>query len=254
MNTESSFPPVILITGAAHRLGAAMARALHARGCNLVIHYGRSATDAGALAAELNRQRGNSAIALAADLGNVTAIEALAQQTLAPWGRLDCLINNASSFYPTPLVDASESQWDELLSSNLRGPFFLSRALAPALTESGGTIVTIADINGRTPLPGYPIYNIAKAGNIMLTKTLARELAPAVRVNGIAPGAIMWPEGDTDFSDSTRERLLAKIPLGRLGTMEEIAALATLLALNPGYLSGQVIAMDGGLTLAGGYD
>ncbi|MCK9563572.1 MAG: pteridine reductase [Bacteroidales bacterium] len=247
-------PPTILITGAAHRLGAATARALHSRGCNLIIHYGRSATAAGALATELNGYRAGSAVTVAADLSDDAAIAALAKRALEPWGRLDCLINNASSFYPTPLAEATPRQWDELMSSNLRAPFFLSRALAPALLDSAGTIVNLADINGRQPMPGYPVYNIAKAGNIMLTKTLARELAPRVRVNGIAPGAILWPEGDAGFNADTRQRLLAKIPLGRMGTADEIAALAVLLALEPGYLSGQVIAVDGGLGLAGGYD
>lgn len=247
-------PPVILITGAAHRLGAATARALHNRGCNVIIHYGRSAAAAEALAAELNDCRRDSALTVAADLSNDSAIATLASRTLEPWGRLDSLINNASSFYPTPLAQVTSHHWDELLSSNLRAPFFLSRALAPALVESAGTIVNFADINGRQPLPGYPVYNIAKAGNIMLTKTLARELAPRVRVNGIAPGAILWPEGDDQFGEFARQQLLAKIPLGRMGSAAEIAALATLLALSPGYLSGQVITMDGGLSLAGGYD
>lgn len=246
-------PPIVLVTGAAHRLGAATARALHGRGCNLIIHYGRSAGAAESLCTELNNQRPGSAVAVPADLCDDTAIAALAQRALSVWGRLDCLINNASRFYPTPLADATHSQWDDLMASNLRAPFFLSRALAAALQETAGTIVNLADINGRQPMPGYPIYNIAKAGNIMLTKTLARELAPRVRVNGIAPGAILWPEGEAAFEGSEQQRLLARIPLGRLGTAEEIAALTTLLALEPGYLNGQVITMDGGLSLAGGY-
>ncbi len=246
--------PVVLITGAARRLGAAMARALHAEGCNLLIHYGRSASAAQALAVELNGSRPGSAISLAADLGDDRAVEQLARQALEAWGRFDGLINNASSFHPTPLASATARDWDALMASNLRGPFFLCQQLAPALLDRGGTIVNIADINGRMPLPGFGIYNIAKAGNIMLTKTLARELAPRVRVNGIAPGAILWPEGDADFSSDNRQRLLDKIPLGRLGKVEEIAALATLLTLKPGYLTGQVITLDGGLTLAGGYD
>jgi len=242
--------PVALVTGAARRLGAATAEALHQRGYNVAVHYGRSATAAEALCRKLNQVRANSAATLQADLRDLEQTRQLAHSTIALWGRLDTLINNASAFYPTPMATVTERQWDDLLASNLKGPFFLSHALAAELGERNGTIVSLADINGRAPLKGYPVYSIAKAGVIMLVRALARELAPRVRVNGIVPGAILWPEGEAAPGEDGQQRLLAQIPLARLGTEADIAALAVLLAAEPGYLTGQVIAVDGGLHLA----
>lgn len=252
--TEAAGRPVALVTGAARRLGAAIATALHDAGHNLVIHYGRSADAARTLAGALDQRRPGSAIALGANLANLAEVAELAEGARAHWGRIDCLVNNASAFYPTPLAEVTESQWDDLLASNLKGPFFLSRALAADLSAAGGTIVNLADINGRIALKGYPAYSIAKAGTLMLTRVLARELAPAVRVNGIAPGAILWAEGAAEMGEAARRRLLDRIPLGLPGDPADIAALALLLATRPGYLSGQTIAVDGGLSLAGGYD
>lgn len=253
--TETSqLPLVALVTGAARRIGAALCRALHARGCNVAIHYGHSATEAQQLGAELNGLRADSAAVFQADLNSIAAIDSLAATVTARWGRLDALINNASSYYPTPLADVAEADWNNLLGSNLKGPLFLSRALAAELQKRGGVILNMADINGRSPPTGYPLYAIAKAGNIMLTKTLARELAPRVRVNGIAPGSILWAEGAATMDEASRQLLLEKIPLQRPGTLDDITALALLLVTNPGYMTGQVIAVDGGLSLAGGYD
>ena len=254
MATESGSGPVALVTGAARRLGAAIASALHDAGHNLVIHYGRSADAARELAATLDQRRPGSAVAIGANLASLPDIERLARGARARWGRIDCLVNNASAFYPTPLAEVTEGQWDDLLASNLKGPFFLSRALAPDLTAAEGTIVNLADINGRIALRRYPAYRIAKAGTLMLTRVLARELAPAVRVNGIAPGAILWAEGAAEMGQGARQRLLERIPLGRLGDPSDIAVLAVLLATRPGYLNGQTISLDGGLSLTGGYD
>lgn len=247
--TVPGAPPVALVTGAARRLGAAIAEALHRRGYNIAVHYGRSAAAAEALCRQLNRLRANSAVALQADLRDLKQTQQLAHSAIALWGRVDTLINNASAFYPTSMATVGERQWDDLLASNLKGPFFLSHALAAELSARNGTIVSLADINGRAPLKGYPVYSIAKAGVVMMVKALARELAPQVRVNGIAPGAILWPEGDAAMDEAVQQQLLAQIPLGRLGTEADIAALAVLLAAEPGYLTGQVIAVDGGLSL-----
>lgn len=252
-NRQSSLR-VALVTGAARRIGAAICRALHQHGYNIAIHYGKSAEDALLLGAELNHLRADSAAVFQADLNSIAAINALAAAVTARWDRLDALINNASSYYPTPLADVGEEDWNNLMGSNLKGPFFLSRAVARELQKRGGVILNMADINGRSPPKGYPLYAIAKAGNIMLTKVLARELAPQVRVNGIAPGSILWAEGAAEMDEASRQKLLAKIPLQRSGTIEDITALTVLLVTRPGYITGQVITVDGGLGLVGGYD
>ena len=183
--------PVALITGSARRLGAAIAEALHARGYRIIVHYRSSAAEAQALAGRLDSGRPGSACALKADLTDLAALEDLAKRSVAQWGRLDLLVNNASSFYPTPLEAATESDWDDLMASNLRAPFFLIQHLAPALREAGGAIVNLADVYAERPKRHHPIYNAAKAGLVALTKSLARDLAPEVRVNAVAPGAIM---------------------------------------------------------------
>ncbi len=241
--------PVALITGASKRIGAAISRQLHQRGYNIAIHYSRSEREARALADDLNCRADNSADIFQADLGDLAAIARMASAVQSRWGRVDAIVNNASSFYPTPLGDSAETDWNELLNSNLKGPYFLVQNLADGLRQQRGSIVNISDINARQPLKDYPIYCIAKAGNAMLTRVLAKELAPDVRVNGVAPGSILWPEGKAEMADQAKEDLLEKIPLKRLGTPEDIAELVCLLITSARYITGQVIAVDGGLGL-----
>ena len=246
MSTTTPEHPVILITGAARRIGAAIARHIHGAGYKVLIHCNQSIDTANILCNELNALRANSAHPLQADLTNMSQVNALAKNATQYWGRVDALINNASSFYPTPLAEASESDWDELIGSNVKGPYFLCQALAEALKKSRGAIVNIADIHARQPLAEHSIYCIAKAGNTMLTKSLAKELAPHVRVNGIAPGAILWPENNTEMSAASKQKILNNIPLSRLGDEQDIARLAHFLITDANYVSGQVIAVDGG--------
>lgn len=240
--------PVALVTGAAQRIGAVICRTLHQAGYRIIIHYRNSATPALALAAELNQQRPDSATTLQADLDDMAQVEALAGQALAAFGQLNLLVNNASSFFPTPVADSSQQQWDQLINSNLRAPYFLSSALTPALTASNGCIINLVDIHAQRGLAGYPIYSIAKAGLQMMTMSLAKELAPAVRVNGVSPGAILWPEADAALSEEEKEALLSKVPLGRTGRPEDIAQTVLHLAQAP-YISGQIVAVDGGKSL-----
>jgi len=244
--------PVVLITGAAKRIGAAFSRAFHQQGFNVAIHYGRSKTAAEQLSDELNSARANSAIALPADLNQHAEVLQLAQNCLAQWQRVDLLINNASSFFPTHIGSSGEDDWDQLINSNLKAPYFLSQALAPALQKQGGSIINLADIHGDKPMAGHAIYNIAKAGNIMLTKTLAKELAPAIRVNGIAPGAIAWPEatGDEAKQQAKQQTILDKSPLQRLGGYANIVAAALYLSTEASYTSGQILSVDGGRSLS----
>lgn len=244
--------PVVLITGAAKRIGAAFSRAFHQQGFNIAIHYGRSKTAAEQLSNELNAVRSNSAIALPADLNQHSEVLQLAQSCLAQWQRLDLLINNASSFFPTRIGSSNEDDWDQLINSNLKAPYFLSQALAPALQKQGGSIINMADIHGDKPMAGHGIYNIAKAGNIMLTKTLAKELAPDIRVNGIAPGAIAWPETTADAAkqQDKQRAILDKIPLRRLGGYDNIVAAALYLSTQASYTSGQILSVDGGRSLS----
>ena len=247
MNTAA---PVALITGAARRIGAHTARTLHNAGYNVALHYRNSAANAEQLAVELNQLRPASAASFSADLSDITSVKQLATQTAQQWGQLDLLVNNASSFYPTPLQNCDQQQWNELMDSNLKGPFFLCQALAAALTKQRGVIINIADIHGDQPLKEHPIYCIAKAGNRMMTKTLAKELAPAVRVNGIAPGAIIWPENSaepaSELTDNQKQKILEKIPLNRPGSPDDIAQTVLFLARDAAYITGQVIAVDGG--------
>ena len=243
MNTAA---PVALITGAARRIGAHTARTLHQAGYQLALHYRNSAANAEQLAAELNQLRPDSAAVFSADLSDITSIKQLATQTAQQWGKLDLLVNNASSFYPTPLQNCDQQQWNELMDSNLKGPFFLCQALATELTKQRGVIINIADIHGDQPLKEHPIYCIAKAGNRMMTKTLAKELAPAVRVNGIAPGAILWPENSAELDNNQKQKILDKIPLNRPGNPDDIAQTVLFLARDAVYMTGQVIAVDGG--------
>lgn len=241
--------PVLLVTGAARRIGATLARSFHQAGFNVALHCHQSIDDAQRLANELNAERQNSANVFQAALDDLSAVKNLAKQVLLWQGRLDCLINNASSFYPTPLESADNEQWNDLLNSNLKGPYFLCQALAGPLRESAGSIINIADIYARSPLKGYSIYCIAKAGNAMMTKALATELAPIVRVNGIAPGVILWPHSDGQMNDDLQQQVISKVPLQRIGDPEDIARTALFLATRASYITGQVIAVDGGSSL-----
>lgn len=242
-----STAPRALITGAARRIGACIARRLHQQGYDLILHYRQSSTDAELLRDELNRHKADSCTCLQADLNDMQAVEQLAE-TVRQQGPLNLLVNNASTFYPTPLQQAAQSDWDQLINSNLRGPFFLSSALAPLLEASEGSIVNLVDVHAEKGLGGYPIYSIAKAGVKMMTLSLARELAPAVRVNGVSPGAILWPEADAEMDDTARQAILDKVPLQRTGRPEDIAEAVAFLA-SAGYITGQILAVDGGRSI-----
>jgi pteridine reductase len=235
---------VVLITGAARRIGAVTARLFHEAGYLVVIHYNSSAAAADKLCEQLNAIRENSCLLVQTDLNNMNDLDNISQ-LIASLGRLDVLINNASSFYPTPLQDCDNEQWNDLINSNLKGPFFLSQKLAPMLVKAQGAIVNISDMHARQALSNHPIYTIAKAGNIAMTKSLALDLAPDVRVNSVAPGAILWPEHEEDDIDK-QGSVLSKVPMGRLGTESDIAQTAFFLAVNATYMTGQTIAVDGG--------
>ncbi|EHQ51455.1 pteridine reductase [Ectothiorhodospira sp. PHS-1] len=246
--TPSLQGKTVLITGGARRIGACMARRLHAQGMNLVIHYRRSSDDALALQKALEARRPNSVRLVGGELLEPGAPERLAREAVAAFGGLDVLINNASTFYPTPLGGITEAQWDDLMGTNLKAPLFLSQALAPALTERGGCIINIVDIHALRPLKDYPVYCAAKAGLWLLTQSLARELGPRVRVNGIAPGAILWPEAEENAA--SHEEMIQRTALKREGGPDDIARTALFLIRDADYITGQVIAVDGGRTTA----
>ncbi len=240
--------PVILITGAARRVGAEIARTLHAAGACVVLHHRASTAEAEALAIELNAVREKSALVIRHDLRNVAGLAALVEEALAHFGRLDGLVNNASSFFPTPVGAIDESMWDDLMGSNLKGPLFLSQAAAPHLEKTGGCIVNITDIHAERPLKNYPLYCAAKAGLLGLTRALALELGPAVRVNAVAPGAIAWPENDTDFPPDEQQAIIQHTLLKRVGMPADIARTVKFLVFDAPYVTGQVINVDGGRT------
>jgi pteridine reductase len=239
--------PVALVTGAAVRIGAEIARVLHARGFSVVLHHNRSADAARTLAGQLNDARPDSALGVQADLLDLGACQALMQQAIVWKQRLDVLVNNASSFYPTPIGTTTEAQWNDLTGTNLKAPFFLAQAGAEALRASGGAIVNLVDIHAERPIPEHPVYCAAKAGLVALTRALARDLAPAVRVNAIAPGAILWPAGEAD--EDNERKALAGIPLGTMGSPGEIARTVEFLVAQSSYVTGQIIAVDGGRSL-----
>lgn len=245
---ESVSGKTALITGGARRIGAAIVRALHQAGMNIGLHYRASRRDAESLRDELHRQRPDSVLLLEAELRDIARLPELVAQTVARWGRLDLLVNNASSFYPTPVGTVDEAQWDELLGGNLKAPFFLAQAAAPHLQAARGAIVNIVDIYARRPLPNHAVYCVAKAGLAMLTRALALELGPRVRVNGVAPGAILWPEAG--MSVEAQAELLARIPLRRQGEPADIARAVLFLIQDGGYIDGQIIAVDGGRALS----
>jgi pteridine reductase len=237
---------VALITGAAHRIGAVTARQLHAEGMNILLHYRNSRQAAEALQSELNALRADSVHLIQADLHETNKLPALVDHAIQIWGQLDVLINNASSFYATPVGAVTESQWDDLIGSNLKAPFFLSQAAAPYLQQQHGCIVNIVDIHAERPLKEFPVYSMAKAGLVMLTKSLASELGPEVRVNAVAPGAILWPE---NLGESEKEKIISRTFLKRQGAPEDIARAILYLIRDAGYMSGQVMTVDGGRSL-----
>ena len=240
--------PVALVTGSARRIGAAIARALHAAGYDLALHYRSSSDDVDALAAELERARPGSTVRLQADLAGFDRLPELVAQTVGRFGRLDALVNNASGFFPTPVGEATPAQWDALFATNARAPLFLAQAAAPHLARNGGAIVNLTDLYGERPLAGHSIYCMAKAALLMATKSLALELGPEVRVNAVSPGAILWPEDGGD--DAARRAMLQRTPLARTGTPEEVAEAVRWLLQDATYCTGQVIHLDGGRRLA----
>ncbi len=237
----------ILITGGAKRIGAACASLLHNEGHNIFLHYRSSRLEAEHLCAQLNALRPDSACVGQADLLNMNALQQLAATALARWGSLDALINNASEFYPTPFLQVSENQWDSLLGSNLKAPFFLAQTLAPHLAENDGVIINIIDIHAERGLPRYPVYSIAKAGLAAMTRVLARELGPRIRVNGVAPGAVIWPE--QGLSEVDKQTIVSRIALQRPGEPDDIARAVRYLIQDGAYVTGQILTVDGGRTL-----
>ncbi|PRO68717.1 pteridine reductase [Alteromonas gracilis] len=238
--------PVALITGAAKRIGAAMATRLHSEGFRVIIHYGHSKDDAHTLAQKLNDIRPESATCLQANLCDSEDVKALSENAVNVWGQLDVLVNNASSFYPTPIGSISEEDWLSLVGSNVKGPLFLCQALAPALRKAKGCIVNMVDMHIDRPLPKHSVYLLAKSGLASLTQSLAIDLAPDIRVNGIGPGAILWPE--REMEDDEKDKLLSSIPLGELGKPEDIAKTLSFL-ISASYVTGQIIFVDGGRSL-----
>lgn len=235
---------VVLITGAARRVGAAITRKLHAAGATVVIHYHRSAGPAQALSAELNALRPMSTTTLGGDLLDLKVLHALVEATVARFGHLDILVNNASTFYPTPVGTITEAQWNDLMGTNLRAPLFLSQAAAPHLKVREGLILNIADIHGLRPLRHHTVYSPAKAGLIMLTQSLARELAPQVRVNAVAPGPVEFPE--QGLTEDMKQAIIDKTLLKRRGSPDDIARAALFFAAEAPYVTGQILAVDGG--------
>ncbi len=244
---DSNLGKVSLVTGAARRVGRSIARALHEEGFDLVLHCHHSQDQAQILVDEFNDSRSNSAIWIAEDLADHTGVQQLAHRSVDWKGRVDLLVNNASRFYPTELSQATEGEWNDLIASNLKGPYFLSQALANTLRANRGCIINIVDIYAYRPLANHSIYSIAKAGNAMMVKSLALDLSPEVRVNGVAPGAILWPEG-AELSKEAIEQRVTKIPLGVKGKPEDIAQAVVYLSTAT-YVTGQILNVDGGRTL-----
>lgn len=239
--------PVALITGGANRLGAAITRMLHTQGCNVIVHYRQSATAAEQLINELNQTRPSSAIMLQGDLLDSSSLPQLIQAAHKQWSTLDILINNASSFYPTPVGKITEESWLDLFGTNIKAPLFLSQAAAPHLAVNRGCIINMVDIHADRPMRKHTVYSAAKAALASMTKSLARELAPNVRVNGIAPGAVLWP--DEPMPDSTKNSILDRVALQRSGSADDIANAVKYLAFDAPYVTGHILPIDGGRSL-----
>lgn len=244
MSNHSLSNHAVLVTGAARRIGAALVRGFHAEGASVAIHYHRSAHDAEVLCEELNALRRDSAITVGADLMDAAAMPRIVERVTSTFGRLTVLINNASTFYPTPLGRITPAQWDDLMGTNLKAPLFLTQAATLALRESHGLVINLVDIHAQRPLPEHTVYSAAKAGLAMLTRSLARELSPEVRVNGIAPGPILWPDGGIDAT--TKHEIVSKTLLKRKGHPEDIVRAALYFAKDAPYVTGQILAVDGG--------
>ncbi len=256
MNSESSnlsnnvlIDKVVLITGGAKRVGAAICRELHAHGASLMIHYKNSQKEARALQAELNLQRANSVMIIQGDLLNIAVLPSLVHETVNQFGRLDVLINNASSYYSTEIGTISEENWHDLMGSNLKAPMFLAQASAAELRKNHGCIVNITDMHIERPKKGYVVYSVAKAGLVTLTKSLAQELSPEVRVNAVAPGPVQWPENNPQFDEVYRQRVISQTLLKRVGEANDIAKAVKFLVADAPFITGHVLAVDGGRSL-----
>lgn len=242
---------VILITGAGRRIGAEIARVLHAAGMNVILHYHVSEQEARELCDALNHQRSNSAMMLCADLADRAALEPLIHDAAKIWGRLDALVNNASVFYQSHRDQVKSDEWDKLLNINLKAPFFLAQAARGYLAEQRGCIVNLIDIHSQRPMSDYSVYCISKAGLQMMTKALAREFAPTVRVNAVSPGQVLWPEAENELSIEQQQKIMDRIPLKRQGTPQEIAKAVLFLIRDATYVTGHDLAVDGGRLLFG---
>ena len=248
MNPPSNPRPVALITGAAKRIGAAIARTLHSAGYDLALHYRHSRAEMDALCLELEAARPGSTCAIQASLDDIEQVPGVVEKCIARFGRLDALVNNASTFHATPVGSVTPAQWDELFASNAQAPFFLAQAAAAHLKSSQGSIVNIVDIYAERPLPGHPVYCMAKAALATMTLALAQELGPEVRVNAVAPGAVLWPEAGKEYAD--REELIARTPLKRAGAPQDVATAVLFLLRDARFTTGQIIKVDGGRSLA----
>jgi pteridine reductase len=246
--TEPQHPrPVVLITGAAKRVGSVIARRLHAAGYDLALHYRNSRAEMDALCIELEGVRANSTCAIQAELADIERLAQIVDTCIARFGRLDGLVNNASAFFPTEIGTTTLQQWNELFVSNAQAPFFLAQAAAAYLKSTQGSIVSIVDIYAERPLARHPVYSMAKAALAMMTLALARELGPEVRVNGVAPGAILWPESGKPYAD--QQELIARSALKRTGTPEDVAAAVLFLLRDAKFTTGQILKVDGGRAL-----
>jgi len=238
---------VALVTGSARRIGAGIARHLHAHGYRVAVHANQSLEELQSLAFDLESERAGSVLAVQADLRDLSELPDMVEQVVSHFGRMDALVNNASNFYPTPLGQITPEQWDDLFAVNARAPLFLAQAAAPHLVRQRGAIVNLTDLHATQPLREHPVYSSAKAALEMVTRSLALEMAPHVRVNAVAPGAILWPEQGK--SEAAKQKLMERTPMARLGTPHEIAAAVRWLLDDAGYLTGQVLRLDGGRTL-----
>lgn len=249
MPHTSSNAKVALITGSARRIGAEIARSLHESGMNIVLHYHASEKEAGELCNELNDKRAHSASAFQSDLQLPESAQSLVERAAKLWGGLDVLVNNASKFYRTSFGKVTEYAWDDLMSSNLKAPFFLSQAASPFLAAAQGSIINITDIHAERPMRDYSVYCMAKSGLTTLTKVLAKELGPLIRVNAIAPGAILWPEGENSLSEKEKQKVIEHTSLLRSGQPQDIAKAVLFLVYEANYITGQILCVDGGRSL-----